>query len=87
MHDTEFLHMIRQQAKADMDGYRKGLKWMKEPESIEDHKNDIKVSEEHPYWHGDKEGQERALAIIEGYLELAKIIMPKKMPRAREAKA
>ena len=87
MKSEDFRHLARQQALAHNEEYVKALKWMKEPEDIERHKNDKELAVEHPYWRGDKEARDRALAIREGQLRLLEQIMPKRMPRVREAKA
>jgi hypothetical protein len=42
--NRRFLHMVRQRAKAHEDGYKEALKWMREPENIDDHENDLAVS-------------------------------------------
>ena len=50
-------------------------------------KDTLEYSEEHPYWHGDKEARDRALAIIEAQLRFLEQIMPKRMPRERKEAA
>jgi hypothetical protein len=67
---------VRKQAAAHGDGYVEALKWMKEPERIENHINDMALSVEHPYWRGDKEERERVLSILDRQLELLRVIYP-----------
>ena len=75
MRNEDFMHMVRQQAEAHSDGFKEALKWMREPEDIEDHKNDLKLSVKHPYW--QPQIDDRALRIMEGQLEVLKAMYEK----------
>jgi hypothetical protein len=77
MRKEDFLHLVRQQALAHNEEYVKALKWMKEPEDIERHENDLKVACEHPYWHGTPEEREAALKIMDAQMELLRALFPK----------
>ncbi len=78
MNGHDFRHLVRKQAAAHGDGYVEALKWMREPEDIENHINEMALSVEHPYWRGDKEERERVLNILDHQLELLRVIYPTK---------
>ena len=46
---------------------------VREPERIEDHENDLKLSVKHPYWQPHID--DRALRIIEGQVELLRELL------------
>jgi hypothetical protein len=48
---------------------------MNEMERIEHHDNELGVSEDHPYWRDTPQDRERRLAIVEGLIELARVVL------------
>jgi hypothetical protein len=72
----EAQHALKEEARAHNNGYREALRWMKEPERIEDHENDDdpNLVTVHPYW--KPEHTDRYLGLVEANLRLLRAIWP-----------
>jgi hypothetical protein len=83
--DTKFLVSVGRKAEGERwVRYLKCLERLNQMDSIERHKNDKELAVEHPYWRGDKEARDRALAIFEAQLRLLERIWPERFRAGKE---